>query len=308
MFDDVVFLGDNDVASLMSMEDAIAALEACYREVAGGTAHPLLRTQVRWDGGRMQALGGYFEGLACAGVKQWAVTAQGAQPTIVLFSGVDGRVVAIVEASQLGRLRTGATSGVAIRHMARPDAAVLLVVGTGRQALTQVAAAVLVRQITEILVAGRDAAKTAAFAADLRECFAIPAQPAPSVAEGAARADVIITVTNAEEPVLLREMVGPGTHVCAVGAATPVAAEVDPALLGAAEQIAADSVEQVLADSREVRSAIDAHGVRAEDVVALHHLVTGDVTAPQGLTVFKSLGFGLSDVALAELAWRRATA
>lgn len=306
MFDDVVFLRDADVASLLTIGDAVDALDASYREVAKGTAHPLLRTQARWDDGRMQALGGYFEGLRCAGVKQWTVTARGAQPTIVLFSAVDGRVIAILEASQLGRLRTGATSGVAIRYMARPDASVLLIVGTGRQALTQVAAALYVRQLSEILVAGRDPAKTQAFAAELQAQFSIPARVVPSIADGAARADLITVVTNATEPVLLREMVGPATHVSAVGATGPTAAEIEPALLGAAELLVADSVEQAIADSREVRTAIEEHGVRAEDIVALERLVTGEVVSNGGLTVFESIGFGLSDVALAELAWRRA--
>lgn len=308
MFDDVVFLGDRDVTSLLTMADAIDALEQSYRELGKGTAHPLLRTQARWDDGRMQALGGYFEGLRCAGVKQWTVTAQGAQPTIVLFSADDGRVIAILEASQLGRMRTGATSGLATRYMARADASVLLLVGTGRQALTQVAAVLAVRDIGEVLVAGRDDTKTQAFAAELHQRFSVPAQAVPSVGEGAARADIITVVTNAVEPVLSLDMVGPGAHINAVGAAVPNAAEVDPAVLGAADLLVADSVAQVLADSREVRTAIEAHGVDADDVVALDQLVTGEVTAPAGLTVFKSLGLGLSDVALAELAWRRAAA
>lgn len=308
MFGDVAFLGDDDVASLLPMGDAIDAIERSYRELAGGTAHALLRTQVRWGDGRMQALGGCFEGLGCAGVKLWTVTPQGAQPTIVLFSSRDGRVVAILEASQLGRLRTGATSGLAIRHLARADASVLLIVGTGRQASTQVAAALHVRDITQILVAGRDPAKTRAFAAELEARFSVPAQTVASVAEGAARADLITVVTNAVEPVLTRAMVGPDTHVNAVGATGPDAAEIDPALLGDADLLAADAVEQALSDSREVRTAIDVHGVRADEIVALHRLVTGEVVSPGGLTVFESIGFGLSDVALAELAWRRATA
>ena len=306
MFDDVVFLGDEDVASSLTIADAVEALEVVYREVAVGTAHPLLRTQARWQDGRMQALGGYFEGLAVSGVKQWTVTPQGAQPTIVLFSAVNGRVIAIVEASQLGRLRTGATTGLAIRHMARADASVLLVIGTGRQAFTQVAAAAHVRDLSEILVAGRDPAKTQAFATELAGRISLPTRAVPSVAEGAARADLIIVVTNATEPVLLRDMVGPGTHISAVGATNPTAAEIDPALLAAAELVVADSVEQALTDSLEVQTAIEQHGL--QDIVALHRLVSGEVVAPAGLSVFESIGFGLSDVALAELAWRRATA
>jgi len=306
MFDDVVFLGDSDIASLVTIGDAVDVLEHTYREVAAGTAHPLLRTQVRWDDGRMQALGGHLEGLQCAGVKQWTVTPQGAQPTIVLFSSVDGRVVAILEASQLGRIRTGATSGLATRYMAAADASVLLVIGTGRQALTQVAAVLHVRDITEVLVAGRNATKADAFAVELQERFAVSARAVATVAEAAAQADIITAVTNAIEPVLLLDMIGPGTHVNAVGAAVPHAAEVDPALLGAADAVAADSVTQVLADSREIRDAIDAHGLTPDEITGLDRIVSGEVRATGDLTVFKSLGLGLADVALAELAWRRA--
>lgn len=305
-FADVVLLGNDDVERLVSMADAVDALDWTYGELSTGRAHPLLRTQARWGASRMQALGGALEGLGCAGVKSWTVTPQGAQPTIVLFSATDGRVLAILEASHLGCLRTGATSGLAIRHMAREDASVLLVVGTGRQAWTQIAAALHVRDITQILVAGRDRDRCAAFARDVRERFAVAAAPVPSVAAGAARADVITVVTNAVEPVLLRDMVGPGTHVNAVGATGPVAAEIDPALLADADLVAADSVEQAVSDSLEVSRATAEHGFDPAGIVALERLVTGAVTSPGGLTVFESMGFGLSDVALAELAWRRA--
>jgi len=307
-FGDVTLLGDADVAALLPMADAIEALEQTFREEARGQARSMPRTRVAWEDGRMQALGGHLPDRRCAGVKQWAVTPRGAQPTIVLFSTESGRVVAILEAAELGRIRTGATSGVAIRHMARQDASTLLVIGTGRQAMTQVAAAVSVRDVSQVLVAARDRARAAAFATRVEEQLAVPARAVASVAEGAAEADVITAITNATEPVLLRDMVGPASHVNAVGAIVPHAVEVDPALLAAADLLAADAVEQALAESAEVRAAVERHGASADAVVPLHRLVSGEVRAPAGLTVFKSLGLGLSDVTLAELSWRRAVA
>ncbi len=303
------FLTDADVAALVPMPLAVQALAEAFRDEASGTAQTLQRTRVSWEGGRVQALGGYLGSRGCAAVKSWVATPNGAQPTLLLFSASDGRLLAIMDAAELGRIRTGAASAVATRALAREDATVLLVIGTGRQAAAQVAGALCVRPITRVLVAARDPAKTAQFAAELAERFGVAAGAAESVEAGAAEADVITAVTNAVEPVLRREWLRPGTHVNAVGAIVPWAVEVDPAIFAAAEVLAVDSPAQAAEESAELRAAAERHGLAPADLRPLHEIVTvGYRRGPDAITVFKSLGIGLEDVAVAELAWRLSAA
>src|SRR5207244_3075162 len=120
-----------------------------------------------------------------------------------------------------GRIRTGATSGVATRYLAREDAQVFAVVGTGRQAMAQVAAALTVRPIREVIVAARDAEKTEAFARRIEERFSVRVRAAATVAEAAQAADVVTTVTTASAPILGPGMIRPDAHVNAVGAVIP---------------------------------------------------------------------------------------
>jgi ornithine cyclodeaminase len=302
------FLTDAEVAALVPMPLAVDALADAFRDEAEGTAQTLQRTRVSWEGGRVQALGGYLGARGCAAVKSWVATPNGAQPTLLLFSAVDGGLLAIMAAAELGRIRTGAASAVATRALAREDASVLLVVGSGRQARTQVAGALCVRPIERVLVAARDAGKTARFAAELRERFGVACEAVESVEAGAAEADIVTTVTNAVEPVLRREWLRPGTHVNAVGAIVPWAVEVDPAIFAAAAVLAVDSPAQAAEESAELREAVDRHGLRPSEVRPLHEVLSARRRRdPDAITVFKSLGVGLEDAAVAELAWRRST-
>jgi ornithine cyclodeaminase/alanine dehydrogenase-like protein (mu-crystallin family) len=122
---------------------------------------------------------------------------------------------------------------------------------------------------------------------------------------------VISLVTNAREPILFADDVRPGTHINAVGAIAPNAVEVDPELLARADHVSVDSPSEALKDladggAAEIAIAISDHGLRAEDVLALHTLVSSrPARAADDVTVFKSLGVGLEDVAVAEVAWRR---
>jgi ornithine cyclodeaminase len=305
-YESVVVLSNGDVSSLVSVPDAVEALEEAFRDEACGDSQTLKVTRLMWEGGRMQSLGGHVSRRQCAAVKSWVVTPQGAQPTLVLFSTVDGRVRAIMEAAELGRIRTGATSGVATRHLARSDASVLLLIGTGRQAMAQAVAAAYVRDLSEILVVGRDAAKAASFAEALTKRLAVSARAVRTVAEAATEADVITSVTNASTPVLTRAMVRPSTHVNAVGAVIPNSIEVDPALIAAGDVVVVDSVAQAMSGSAEMNAAIREHGLQEDELVPLHAIVSGQQRAPAGgLTIFKSLGVGLADCAIADLAWRR---
>jgi ornithine cyclodeaminase/alanine dehydrogenase-like protein (mu-crystallin family) len=223
---------------------------------------------------------------------------------VLLFSTETGKVLAIMEAAELGRIRTGAATAVAVRHLARPDARVLLLIGTGRQAISQIAAVAHVRELSRVIVAARDPEKTAAFADQVARRFGMDCRPAESIQAAAESADIITAVTNAREPVVQHEWIRPGTMVNAVGAIVPGAVEVDPALFAEADRVVVDSPDQGMAESAELQQAVQHHGLDPDRLIPLHAAIHGLDVAP-GITVFKSLGVGLEDAAVAELAWRR---
>lgn len=304
-YSNAVMLSDADVEALVPMADAVERLERVFIEEARGAAKTVQRTQLRWEGGRIQALGGYLAESRCAGMKCWTVTPKGAQPTFVLFSTETGRVLAIMEATVMGRIRTGGMSALAIRQLTPEHASRLLVIGTGRQAMTQVAGALHAHRFADVRVAGRDPDRTTAFAERVSERFEVDCSPVTDVRAAAADAGVIIAITNSSSPVLTRDMVGPRTLINAMGAIVPHAIEVDPVLFADADRLVVDSVPQVLTESGEVRAAIEHHGLDQATLRPLHAVVACDEQHDAGLTVFKSLGVGIADVAVAELALRR---
>ena len=147
------WLTEADVVSLLDLPTAMAAIEAAFAAEAADAAFPLDKTHVGFAHGHgLHALGGVLEPAGVAGTKTWVHTGGGASPLLVLFDTADGRLLAVVEAFALGQLRTGAVSGIATARLARPDAAVLAVVGAGRQALAQVAAVVAACSISQVRV------------------------------------------------------------------------------------------------------------------------------------------------------------
>ena len=148
--DDPRWLTERDVVELLDLPSAIDAVSAYLALEAAGEAITMEKTHVAWDGGHtLHALGGVAPG-ALAGAKTWAHTGGGATPLLLLWDAGDGRLRAVIEAFALGQLRTASMSGVATRWSARPDATTMAIIGTGKQALAQVAAVAAVRPIRDL--------------------------------------------------------------------------------------------------------------------------------------------------------------
>ena len=226
----------------------------------------------------------------------------------MLFDTGDGRLLAVIEAFALGQLRTGAISGIATHRLARADAAVLGIVGAGRQAMAQVAAVVAARPIREVRVFSLHAESREALARRVQEELGVRAVAADGLEGATASADVVTLVTRATEPFLRDPHLAPGTHVNAVGAITLDRAEFDPALLGRCDVIACDSVSQARALSRELREHFGPDDAAWDPVRSLAELVAGGHTRPEhaDLTLFKAMGTGIADVALGVHCYQRA--
>src|SRR6266852_1935348 len=233
-----LWISEADVVSMMDFPSAIDALERGLLAEAQGDACNMVKTHVEWDGGStLHAIGAAFPQDGFVGTKTWAHTEGGATPLLILFDSHTGALQAIIEAFALGQMRTGSASGVATKWMAAPSADEFAIIGTGKQALTQVAAVIAVRPIKRIRVFGPHGERRAQFAARLREEFDLEVVAAGSIAEAVAGAPIITAVTRAAEPILNAADVAKGAHINAVGAIVPSRAEIAGDVLRRARQI-----------------------------------------------------------------------
>lgn len=295
-----LWLTEADVVSLMDMPAALRALEGGLAAEARGAAVNMTKTHVAWSEGTLHAIGAAFPEDGVVGTKTWAHTPGGATPLVILYDARNGALLAIIEAFAMGQLRTGAASGLATRALAASGADELALIGTGRQALTQVAAVHVVRPLRRVRVFGRDEQRRRRAVERVRTDLGVDAIEAASVAEAVRDAPIITTVTRAREPFLVASMVARGAHINAVGAIVQAGAEVAPDVIVRCTRIAADSPSSARRLSREL---IDVFGddeaawtrvERLADVIAANDARS----ASDDLTLFKSLGMGISDLSL----------
>src|SRR5712692_10412651 len=248
-----IWISETEVVSMMEMGDAIRALEKGLLTEAKGDAANMVKTHVAWDNGStLHAIGAVFPNEGFAGTKTWAHTPGGATPLLILFDSENGALMAVIEAFALGQMRTASASGVATRWLATGNADDFAIIGTGKQAITQIAAVVAVRPIKRIRVFGRNEERRDKFAARVEEEFGINTVAAGSVAEAVGDASIVTVVTRATEPVLRAEMIVRGAHVNAVGAIVPSRAEIARDVLERCSRIVVDSVPQAQKLSREL--------------------------------------------------------
>jgi ornithine cyclodeaminase/alanine dehydrogenase-like protein (mu-crystallin family)/gentisate 1,2-dioxygenase len=294
-----LWISEADVVSVMDLSDAIRTIEVSLPAEARGEAKNMEKTVVAWEGGTLHALGAVASGSAAT--KTWAHTDGGAMPLLVLYDSTNGSLKAVIEALALGQLRTGAISGVATRWLSKADADVMALIGTGRQAVPQAAAVAAVRPLKQIRVFGRNQEKSRAVATRIREELGIDTVPSASVEEAVKDASIITTATRAREPFLNARMLREGAHINAIGAIVRTGAEVTPDLVTRCERIVVDSVGQAQKLSRELE------GIAWERVQPLSQLlVSRPARSENETTLFKTLGIGIADLALASEIFSRA--
>jgi ornithine cyclodeaminase len=227
--------------------------------------------------------------------------------TIILLDPTTGAMLATMDGRYITEARTAAVSAVAARHLALPDAHTLAILGSGVQARSHLEALSLVRKFTDIRCWSPTVAHTRKFVGDSR---GVPLRAAESAEAAVRGADIIVLVTASPTPVISDAWVKPGACVISVGACRPTQREMDPALVARARLIV-DTRAAALQESGDVVMGIK-EGRFAEDHIAaeLGQVAANPAlgrTGPGQVTIFKSLGMAVEDVAAADLAYRRAT-
>lgn len=300
---DARWITEADVVELMDIRDATMAVAQMLVHQQYGSARTLDKTALSWAGGStLHALGGVADdsgGGGIAGTKTWAHTPGGATPLLVLWDAASGALLAVIEAFALGQLRTAAVSAVATGHLARRDASVMAIIGSGKQALAQVAAVASVRDLQCVRVHSPTAAHRDDFVERLRHARAAPDITAcESVGDAVREADVITTVTRARDAFLHARELRPDAHVNALGAITPERCELGLDVAATASLVVSDSPSAAADLSNELR---DCRVLPLDEIVGHPRY-----RRPDGLTVFKAMGLGLADVAVGQEVLQRA--
>jgi ornithine cyclodeaminase/alanine dehydrogenase-like protein (mu-crystallin family) len=298
-----LFLSEDDVHEVLTPAAAVEAVEASFLRLAAGAIDLAPRRRLKLEEGRLADMAASDLELGYAGVKAYNAFADGAAFVVALFAVDRPELVALIEADHLGRLRTGAASAVAAKHLARERASSLGVIGCGSQAETQVACIrAAVPTIERVVVYCRTARNLEAF------CKRVGAEPAESNRD-AAEQDVVVTITTSRDPVLRGEWLRPGALVCAVGANNPAARELDNVVLERASFVCCDWKEQARIESADLIEPIEQGVLDWLEVHELHEVVAAELPgrqSPDDIVLFKSNGIAAWDVAAAAAAVERA--
>jgi len=233
------------------------------------------------------------------GMKIYTVSRDALRFLVLLYDGETGSLLAVIEADHLGRIRTGAASGVATQFLARLDAARVGVIGTGRQARTQLEAVAAVRSIRSVRVFGRDAEQRRAYAREMTGKLGFEVEAVESAEAAVRGSDIVITATSARDPVLHGEWLEPGAHVNAIGANMLNRRELDDESLSRAALITVDSIEQAREEAGDLVHGLQATGGEWDSIIELHDIVAGarpGRKSASDITIFKSSGIALWDV------------
>ena len=315
---DVLIVNQSEVPRLLPMKECVDVMARAFASMARGEAAMPLR-QIVWlpeRSGALALMPGHLTGLAAIGLK--AVTffprnegteLDSHQGAVLLFESGRGRLLAVIDATSVTAVRTAAVSALATRILAREDAGDLAIVGSGVEARTHLEAMLAVRKIRRVRVASKTPDRARAFAERESKRHGIAVTPTASVREAVEGADLICTATSSPEPVVLGEWLAPGAHVNAVGSSVPSARELDTAAIVCA-RLFVDQREAALVEAGDIVIPIQAGAITPEHIAAeLGEVVIGAAkgrTSPADVTVFKSVGLAIEDVAAAQHIYTKA--
>ena len=293
-----LLFSDDDVAATLDAPLTVEAMRDALLAAHQGRLIAPPRASASLGGGRMVLTAGHLTG-EWYGFRSYDTFGHPESgQLVVLHDAGTGAVRAIAVGEELGSRRTGGLGGVAVDALARPDAATLGVVGSGRQAWTQVWAAAAVRPLREVTVHSRSAANREAFAARVRAELDVPARAVGSATAAVAGRDIVVLATTSRTPVLDARDLAPGTHVNTVGFKQRHRAEFGVDLLDAADVLVTDSPAQAAAYDPPMLAVLPPYAERLRDLGAvLAGAVPGRTGADQ-LSVFCSTGLAGTEVFL----------
>lgn len=312
-------LSADDVRQALPMSRAIEAMRSAFSQLSASEADVPLRTRLQTDKGLILLMPAFLRRSREIGLKMVSIwgdnPARGLPAIIALATVLDpdtGEPRALINGEMLTALRTGAGGGLATDMLARPDASVVAVFGSGVQARAQLEAAGVVRQIKEVRIFGRTPSSVDKFAAEVADW---PDAPQVIIAgtrkDAVVGADIVITASTSEKPVFDGRDLSPGTHITGVGSYAPHMQEVDEETVRRAK-IVVDSLQACLAEAGDLIIPLEKNIISKLDIHAeLGQIINGERAARESreeITFFKSVGVAVQDAAAANEILRAAEA
>jgi alanine dehydrogenase len=297
-----LFLREADVEQLITMPMTIELIERVHREYSTGNAIDLPRERTRLPKAALHILQGAVPSAGVFGYKAYTSSREGIRFLVYMFSAERGSLEAIVEANLLGMTRTGAAGGVAAKWLAREDAKVVGVFGSGWQAQGQIEALSVVRKLERVKVYSRHADRLAAFCARMRERLSLDVVPCASPEETVRGSDIVVTVTTAATPVFNGEWLAPGTHVNAAGSNSLLRREIDELTVGKANPVVVDSRPSAVKEAGDLLPLLEKGRLHAGALTELGEVIAGlrpGRTSPEQVTLFESQGMAIQDLIIA---------
>ncbi len=295
-----MLITEAQVLEHLTMSKAVELVELSFRQLADGTGvnHPRRRV--------ILPTGSILHYMAAGNAEYFGTKVYSSNPKtgahfqFLLYRSADGLPLATLEANHLGRIRTGASSGVATKFLARPDADVLGVIGSGFQARTQIAAIAEVRKLREVRIWSRKPEGRAAFARECAEAFGLNVVATETAREAVEGVDIVVTATSSKEPVLESAWISPGTHINAMGSNWLIKRELPTDLvLDRATLVTVDSIEDAHLESGDLMTPLRERPGTPFPAVEFHSVVSGlrpGRQHPDDITIFKSNGLAIQDV------------
>jgi alanine dehydrogenase len=296
-------INEAEVRATLTMSMALEAVEEISRKQSTGevVVHPRRRFELPG--------GGFFHYMAAAdyagghiAMKQYTYSRGQVRFLVPLYAMQTGELLAMIEADYMGQLRTGAATGVATKYLARQDARVAAVIGSGGQARTQLEAIAAVRKVDAVRVYGRNEERREKFASEMSERLSLKIAPVTTSAEAVRGADIVVTATTTSQPVVFGADLAHGVHINAIGANHANKRELDEEAVASADVIVVDSIEQSRQEAGDLIIAFKGDEACWTGVKRLSEVVAGKVpgrSSDSELTLFKSNGIASWDLAVA---------
>ncbi|HKZ20030.1 MAG TPA: ornithine cyclodeaminase family protein [Acidimicrobiia bacterium] len=296
----MLYLTDSDVSQLLTPELAADSIEKAFRSLGKGSAAIQERVRTVTPAGKLSTIGGVIPDDDRAGAKVYPTTTDGRFGFVVLlFELSSGEPLAMIRGPALTEIRTAATSVVAARYLAPPDPKVLVLFGAGRQAISHARAFACQFDLAEIRVVHRRPADEVV--GRIEQTTGVPTVQLGIERLGLDDADLIVTATRSTEALFDGSRLPRDCHITAVGATTPQSRELDNETLNRAGTIVVESIKQARTEAGDLLLADERVW---EKVIELAGVISASAQRPQGVTLFKSLGVGLEDVAVADAIYR----
>lgn len=299
-----LFLTESEVDRLLDMPAVIQVVENAFRALALGEAENVPRRRCKTSGAILHTMSAAAHYLGLVGWKQYTTTRQAATFHVGVSDQKTGLLIALMEADRLGQLRTGATTGVAVKHLAAPAAEEVGILGSGWQAQSQLEAVSVVRPIKTAKVFSPNRSHRDKFADSMSQKLGIMVTPVSNSKDAVADMPIVITATNSVTPVLAGEDVAPGSLVCAMGSNWLHKTEIDEATVRRAGRIVCDSIDACKLEAGDFIQALGRGNFdwsRATELSTIVQANTGHADSANQITLFKSVGMAIEDVATAAL-------